>query len=102
MTNNKSKPVVPVFKANRTGTEGWKIPVNIIDVSAMSNGSVTKRKAIIKPYLDCYKVDNSSLEISLDGTKFYTMERLKELIELGEQYEDLMKMKQDQYEDMNR
>jgi len=82
MTNNKSKPVVPVFKANRTGTEGWKIPVNIIDASSMSNGSVTKRKAIIKPYLDCYKVDDSSLEISLDGTNFYTMDEVSEALKL--------------------
>ncbi len=47
------------------------------------------------------KIDIETLQMSLDGEKFYSMERVKELIELGEQYGDLMRMKQDQYEAMN-
>lgn len=79
MTNQQ--PIKPVFKAERVQTDGWHIPVSIIDESSMSNGSVTKRKSYIKPYLDCYKIDESTLQISLDGENFHSMEFVREAIE---------------------
>jgi hypothetical protein len=91
MTN---KPIIPIFIATH-GHYGksYSFKMGSEPKWDSSRGKITLH----------YWGSTCTIEISLDGgAKFYSMERIAELIELGEQYEDLMRMKQDQYEDMNR
>ena len=78
---NKKQPIVPVFKA-KEAFSGEEIEGDFYYDQDFKEWNISRRdyckENFIKP---------ETLQMSLDGKEWYSMERIEELIELGLQYE---------------
>ena len=80
---NKKQPIAPIFRGERPHGEVIEGHLWIEDGSGcyyIQLKEEPQTNHVIKP---------ESLKMSLDGKEWYSMERIEELIELGERYEDL-------------
>jgi hypothetical protein len=89
MSNNK--PIVPVFSANRINSSE-RVKGSMVTTFFYGNSTprmIPDGEIIGGDYEPMYEneISLNTLKMSLDGERFYSMERIEELIELGLQYE---------------